>query len=165
MFEERVWDVPESSTPPRLFTFIDDGKISTSSKSLDTNVVVLREAYDLAVGWLKDVGLSPDLVKRELGHYTRRRKDGNPHIMLPGKNGDDVAVTAGPVKWLGVLFDRKLTFDGHVKMMAGRAENAVNALCMLANTCRCFRTHVQRGGKRRRNTSRSSNESKTEDYG
>jgi hypothetical protein len=40
------------------------------------------------------------------------------------------------LRWLGVFFDRKLTFKGHVKEMAARAMVVANALRSLGNTVR-----------------------------
>ena len=67
----------------------------------------------------------------------RRPKDGSPAIRLV--EADDSISTIAPtayVKWLGVYFDRKLSFNYHVDTTAARAENAVKALTMLANTVR-----------------------------
>ncbi|KAJ7648928.1 hypothetical protein DFH06DRAFT_996803, partial [Mycena polygramma] len=117
--------------------YVDDGKTWVSSESLLTNVRILARAYKKIDRWLISVGLSPDLVKRELQHYTRRRNDDCPPIPLPGKDGGIVFLTASKtVKWLGIHFDRKLRFDEHVKKLAARAQSAVNGLCMLANTVR-----------------------------
>ncbi|KAE9407951.1 hypothetical protein BT96DRAFT_764117, partial [Gymnopus androsaceus JB14] len=42
------------------------------------------------------------------------------------------------VKWLGVYFDQKLTFNYHVKAMAESAGKAMGSLVMLANTVKGF---------------------------
>ena len=60
--------------------YMDNGKLYMSSKSLETNVERLKEAYNEAEEWLKTAGLSPDYAKRELMHYTRRKNDGSPSI-------------------------------------------------------------------------------------
>ncbi|KAL6309790.1 hypothetical protein BKA93DRAFT_715390, partial [Sparassis latifolia] len=67
-----------------------------------------------------------------------RRKLDNPSIWLPGEDPEvDVEIRpSANVRWLGVYFDRKLTFHQHVKNMAGKAMKATNALSMLANTVR-----------------------------
>ena len=55
--------------------YVDDGKLTVSSQSLDTNNYVLDKAYQLVDQWLHSAGLSPDKDKRELMHYTRRKRD------------------------------------------------------------------------------------------
>lgn len=131
--------LPDNPTATELIMFIDDGKLYVSSESLDTNVMILERAYHTVEKWLHNVGLSPDLVKRELMHYSRRRRRDNdsPAITLPGKEGSKVKIVAEKTtKWLGVHFDRRLTFDMHVKQLASRAEKTVQGMKMLANTVR-----------------------------
>lgn len=140
MFEQSANEVnalplPDDPTNVTLFMYVDDGKLFVSSRSLETNVNLLKTAYRRADNWLRSVGLAPDLTKRELMHYTRRPKDGSPAIVLTEHDGTRSTITTtATVKWLGVFLDRKLLFNHHVKNLAARAEIAVRGLTMLANT-------------------------------
>ena len=140
MFEQAANEVttlplPDDPTSVTLFMYVDDGKLFVSSKSLETNINLLKTAYRRVDNWLRSVGLAPDLTKRELMHYTRRPKDGSPAIELTEHDGSRSTIpAAATVKWLGVYFDRKLLFNHHVKTLAARAETAVRGLTMLANT-------------------------------
>lgn len=129
---------PSHPSPTNIIMYVDDGKIYTSSTSLHTNVIILQHAYKEVEAWLKSAGLAPDLAKREIMHYSRKRKyDCCPPISL--RDYDGVTRTLVPdkfVKWLGIHFDRKLLFNHHVKIAAARGMTAVNALTMLANTVR-----------------------------
>ena len=129
---------PSHPSPVNIIMYVDDGKIYVSSTSLQTNVILLQLAYKEVESWLKSAGLAPDLAKREIMHYSRRRKyDCNPPIVLHDYDG--VTRTLVPdkyVKWLGLHFDRKLLFHHHIKIAAAKGDNAVNALTMLANTVR-----------------------------
>jgi len=51
-----------------ILMYVDDGKLTVSSHSLDTNNYVLAKAYQLVDQWLHSAGLSPDKDKRELMH-------------------------------------------------------------------------------------------------
>jgi len=114
---------------------MDDGKLYVSSKSLETNTAHLKEAYNRAEKWLKDTGLSPDYTKRELMHYTRRKKDGSPAISFDDRDGTHrVVKPESMVRWLRVYFNRKLRFQKHATILAARGENTVSSLTMLANT-------------------------------
>ncbi|TFY57753.1 hypothetical protein EVJ58_g6828 [Rhodofomes roseus] len=139
--------LPDQPSAVHLLMFVDDGKLYVSSASLDTNVRMLKIAYTVVEEWLTGVGLSPDLVKRELMHYSKKRRvnGDSPSITLPGPDGMVVVVHAEhAIKWLGVYMDRGLTFDFHVKQMAARAEKTVNGLSMLANTVRGLsQTHLR----------------------
>jgi ribonuclease HI len=129
---------PSKPSPINVIMYVDDGKIYVSSASLHTNVIMLKQAYEEVAAWLKSAGLAPDLVKREIMHYSRRRKyDCSPPITLQDDDGSTKTLVPDKiVKWLGVHFDRKLLFHQHVKIAAARGENAVNALRRLANTVR-----------------------------
>ncbi|KAK0466491.1 hypothetical protein IW261DRAFT_1298778, partial [Armillaria novae-zelandiae] len=91
-----------------------------SSESLEKNVEILKTAYTEANLWMRRVGLAPDFSKRELMHYTRRRKDKtSPHIEFTDEDRETRKVFAeATVKWLGVYLDKKLLFNEHVKNMA-----------------------------------------------
>jgi Reverse transcriptase (RNA-dependent DNA polymerase)/Endonuclease-reverse transcriptase len=131
-------NTPSHPLPVSIIMYVDDGKIYVSSDSLYTNVILLRLAYGEVAAWLKQAGLAPDLTKRELMHYSRRRKyDCSPPISLLDDDGVTRIITADRyVKWLGVHFDRKLRFSHHTKIAASKGDNAVNSLHMLANTTR-----------------------------
>lgn len=129
----------DNPTATELIMFIDDRKLYMLSESLDTNVIILERAYKMVKEWLHRVELSLDLVKRELMHYSRRHRWDNdsPVITLPGKDGTMVTIEAEKTtKWLGVHFDRRLTFDMYIKQLVSRAEKTVQEMKMLANTVR-----------------------------
>ena len=121
-----------------ILMYVDDGKLTVSSQSLDTNNYILAKAYQLVDQWLYSAGLSPDKDKRELMHYTRRKRDKiSPHINLINRDGTTSTILVGStIRWLGVHFDRKLLYNYHVTKMAAKAENAVACISMLANTVR-----------------------------
>lgn len=129
---------PSQPTPMNVLMYVDDGKLYVSSKSLHTNVILLQLAYKEVESWLLSAGLAPDLAKREIMHYSRRRKyDCSPPITLQDYDGTTrTLVPDKSVKWLGVHFDRKLLFNHHVKSLAARCETSVNGMAMLANTVR-----------------------------
>jgi hypothetical protein len=129
--------VPDKPTAVTLFMYVDDGKLTVSSRSLETNVIYLKSACNKVDEWLHQAGLSPDYAKRELMHYTRRKKDGSPSITFDDRDGKRrVICPESHVRWLGVHFDRKLRFTHHIKLAAAKGTNAVCALAMLANTVR-----------------------------
>ena len=129
---------PSHPSPVSIIMYVDDGKIYVSSTSLYTNTILLSSAYKEVEAWLKSAGLAPDLTKREIMHYSRRRRyDCSPPITLQDYDGTTrTLVPDRTVKWLGVHFDRKLLFNHHAKIAAAKGENAVNSLRMLANTIR-----------------------------
>lgn len=126
-------------TLPTAITYIDDGMIYVSSKSLHTNVDYLVRAYTRAQECLRGEGMRIDQVKRELMHYSTRTNDKgvNPSMVLPGPQAQDPSSTierTGAVKWLGIHFDRALSFDAHIRAARNKASGALERLRMLANT-------------------------------
>ena len=138
---------PSQPSPINILMYVDDGKIYVSSMSLHTNVILLKLAYKEVEDWLLSAGLAPDLAKREIMHYSRRRKyDCAPPITLQDYDGNlRTLVPDKSLKWLGVHFDCKLLFNSHVKAAAARGEITVNSMTMLANTVRGLsQTHLRR---------------------
>ena len=79
-----------------ILMYVDDGKLTVSSQSLDTNNYILAKAYQLVDQWLHSAGLSPDKDKRELMHYTQRKRDKiSPHINLTNRDGTISTILVG----------------------------------------------------------------------
>jgi ribonuclease HI len=130
---------PDKPTPTAFSMYVDDGHILTSSRSLDTNIKTLQAAYRTVHTWLSEVGLSSDIDKAELGHHSWKHggRSRQPSITLPTAVGGEIVKDPAPViRWLGVWFDTKLTFDHHVRTIAQRCRQLANGLDMLANTVR-----------------------------
>ena len=98
---------------------------------------MLRQEFSKILGLLVTRGLSDDPEKRELMNYTRSRQAPVQAIRLPTVEGEQVETQpAMSIKWLGIIFDRKLAFDHHVNQLVARAEHAVQCLQILGNTIR-----------------------------
>jgi len=123
-----------------ILMYVDDGKLTIFSYSLDTNNYVLAKTYQLVDQWLHSAGLSPDKDKRELIHYTQRKRDKtSPHINLTNHDSTTFTIlVSSTIHWLGVYFDCKLLYNYHVTKMAVKAENAIVYISMLANTVWCL---------------------------
>ncbi|KAJ7492205.1 hypothetical protein FB451DRAFT_963560, partial [Mycena latifolia] len=107
-----------------------------SSKSLKTNTFLITRLFGFVQKWLRKVGMSAAPDKTEAMHHSWRHDGGeSPIFRFQNEDGTEVTIEVGPtLKWLGVLFDRKLTFDPHVRNLADRACSKVNGSRMLANT-------------------------------
>ena len=76
--------------------YVDDGKLTVFSQSLDTNNYILAKAYQLVDQWLHLAGLSPDKDKRELMYYTQRKRDKiSPHLNLTNCDGTISTILVG----------------------------------------------------------------------
>jgi hypothetical protein len=147
----------DNATDPHLLLFVDDGNVYVSSYSIDTNVRILVQAFKVIQKWATHFGLTIDMVKKEIMHYSNRRVDSQgkgknrvehaPPITLPSMDptGEPQTIEVNDtVKWLGIHFDRHLRFTVHIKEAAGKATRALGALRMLSNTQRGLRQPLLR---------------------
>ena len=122
------------------FGYADDISLLAASDSLESNCETLQEDSREIVEWARLEGLTFDAKKSELVHFTRRRGDDNPNmrIRLGPEEEHTVQPTAKdkPLRWLGVLLDRKLTFKAHVTAMAAKAAGCAAGVRALGNTVR-----------------------------
>ena len=91
---------PSSPTQINMIMYVDDRKIYVSSKSLETNTILIKTAYEVK-RWLTSARLAADTLKREVMHYSRRPKyDCSPSITFQDSDG------------VARIVSRKNTFDG-----------------------------------------------------
>ncbi|KAI9036018.1 uncharacterized protein KD926_002540 [Aspergillus affinis] len=121
------------------FGYADDGAFLATSLSLEANAQNLSDSLQEALDWglAQGITFAPD--KYELIHFSRRITDQDPSRTPPVIAGS-VTVSENRVRpylrWLGILFDKKLSFKYHVKEMASKAITVANALRSLGNTVR-----------------------------
>ena len=117
-------------------SYIDNFAVLAISDSLSDNVATLSKGLMEVCNLLQNIGMSIDTEKLDLIHFTRRPKDG----LIPL----DATIYGAPIRilpkktmrWLGIYFDKRLTFSDHVKIMSNRASSIINGLRCLANTVR-----------------------------
>ena len=116
--------------------YVDDRKLTISSHLLNTNNYVLAKAYQLVDQCLHSARLFPDKDKRELIHYTWRKRDKtSSHINLTNHNGTTSTIlVSSTIYWLRVHFDHKLFYNYYVTKIVVKVENAITYISMLANT-------------------------------
>ena len=112
--------------------YADDGVIKATGKMPGDNVAYLQRELNSTQEWCNANGLELDMDKTGLFHITRKRTTDNPGIQLPdGRNVEAIEVKK-TIRWLGVLFDRKMTFKAHVKEACCRASKVINGIKILA---------------------------------
>jgi hypothetical protein len=126
-------------TPKARFGYADDVALLAISSSLATNSTALSDSLQKALDWGATEGITFDPAKSELLHFSRRRSDQDP-TSTPSVSARAISVSEGStrpyLRWLGIMFDKKLTFKFHVKEMASKALTVANALRSLGNTVR-----------------------------
>jgi ribonuclease HI len=133
--------------PKTRFGYADDAAFLAISPTLVENCQSLSSFLQEALDWGLTEGITFASDKYELIHFSRRRADQD--------SRHTPSISAGPItvsenttrpylRWLGVLFDKKLTFKYHVKEMSSKALTVANALRSLGNTLRGVNPHLMR---------------------
>ncbi|KAF8625390.1 hypothetical protein AX15_005405 [Amanita polypyramis BW_CC] len=138
-----------------ILSFIDDYVLVMISLSLLLNIKELRTLYMKFYGIIEGCGLTIELEKTELFHFTARdlskkkkpliKNISFPPINLPTKNKNfewtDEEITVEPKKiwrYLGFFFDEELNFKIHIQRYVNKAFSVLNAMRMLGNSIEGF---------------------------
>ncbi|KAI0991497.1 hypothetical protein K3495_g16690, partial [Podosphaera aphanis] len=106
----------------KAFGYADDFAVLATSPSLQENTEKIRTAVNEALQWGINEGVTFDPGKSELLHFSRRNRDKHLSPQVHTNEFTIVEDTQKPyLKWLGVHFDKKLTFKHHVKTQAAKA--------------------------------------------
>ena len=120
----------------RRFGYADDLGMLHTSPSLEENAEALTNALNDALEWGTSEGITFEASKSELIHFSRRKSDKNNSPKTVTSTSIIKEIANKPLRWLGVLFDRKLTFKWHVQAQAAKALKVSKALVSLGNTVR-----------------------------
>jgi hypothetical protein len=118
------------------FRYTDNAAILAILPSLETNCQSLSNSLQEAINWGTMEGITFAPNKYKLIHFSCCKADQDPsHI--PRVSASSVTVsenlTCPYLRWLGILFDKKLSFKYHIREMTSRALTVANALCSLGN--------------------------------
>jgi hypothetical protein len=133
--------------PKARFGYVDDAVILAISPSLETNCQSLSKSLQEALDWGSAEGITFMPDKYELIHFTRRMTDQDPSCTPLVSAGQVIVfenITRPYLRWLGVLFDKKLSFKYHVKNLASKALTTANALRSLGNTVQGVNPYLMR---------------------
>ena len=111
--------------------YVDDFLICYRSKNMNTIERQLQQCLNKLQDWTNENGFKFSTSKTQCVHFCKLRKLHNdPVITL---NGVPIPVVE-EAKFLGVIFDKKLSFIPHIKALKNKCLKALNLLRVLANT-------------------------------
>ncbi|CUA75631.1 Muscle M-line assembly protein unc-89 [Rhizoctonia solani] len=122
-----------------LKAYIDDFTILAFSDSFEQNICILENCLAQVIRVIQQLGLDIDIDKTELIHFTRSKNklNSNPSLKLTKQDGSIQVVHGQSVlRWLGLYFDRRLSFKDHIRNMATKALSCIAGLRALANSVR-----------------------------
>ena len=117
-----------------LLFFVDDGLFISQNKSIDISNLQLFYSYNVLSGLLERCGLNIEHSKTEMFHFNRSHRTFNPSL-------HDLLLLEGPIlhsknswKYLGFIFDQKLTFHQHINFYSNKAISMVKYMKLLGNS-------------------------------
>ena len=129
--------------PISIISFVDNGLLISQDKSL--NVLNSRSfySYNVVTNLLDKFGLIVKHLKTDVFHFSRSHGLFNPPLL-------DLLPLDGPIlspksswKYLGFIFNRKLTFHQHINFYSNKALSSVKCMKLLGNSSRSI-TSIQK---------------------
>jgi len=120
--------------PISIISFVDDGLFISQNKLFDVSNSYLFCSYNVMTNLLDKFGLVVEYLKTEVFHFSRSH---GPFNFLPlnlSSLGELILTSKNSWKYLGFIFDRKLTFYQHVDLYSNRALSSVKCMKMLGNS-------------------------------
>ena len=122
--------------PVSILSFVDDGLIIAQNKSFDISNSHLFYSYNVLSKLLDSFGFIIEHSKTEIFHFSRSQGFFNPPSL-------DLSLLGGPLlqpkdtwKYLGFIFNCKLTFHKHINYYANKAISTVKCMKLLGNLSR-----------------------------
>ena len=122
--------------PISILSFVDDGLFIAQNKSFNISNSYLFCSYNVLSKLLDSFGLVTEHSKTEIFHFNRSQGVFNPPPL-------DLSLLEGPIlqpkdswKYLGFIFDRKLSFHKHIDYYANKAISMVKYMKLLGNSSR-----------------------------
>jgi hypothetical protein len=122
------------------FGYADDICLYRATTSLDTNIELLAQDVQSILDWGSENKIFFAPEKLEMIHITRKQGDYTPPYVVNDELTIEPITTAPKadeqpaLRWLGVWFDRKLTFKRHVSERAAKARRVAYHIRGLGRT-------------------------------
>jgi len=120
--------------PVSLLSFVDDGLLISQNKSIDVLNSQLFYSYNVLFGLLDKFGLNIEHSKTESFHFNRSHGTFNPPPLDLLPLGGSVLQPKNSCKYLGFIFDQKLTFHQHINFYSNKAISTAKCMKLLENS-------------------------------
>ena len=120
--------------PVSIILFVDDGLFISQDKSLISSNSCLFCSYNIMTKLLDKFDLIVEYLKTEVFHFNRLHSlFALPPLDLSSIKGP-ILVPKNTWKYLGFIFDRKLSFHQHINFYCNRAISTVKCMRILGNS-------------------------------
>src|SRR6218665_337909 len=122
-------DIPEPENGVKLSLYADDSAIWRAGPNPDVNTRHLQSYLDRLKKFFDEWGFKVSTTKTVAVEFSR---NGTRPAHLPLKLGTSRLLYQSSVKFLGVIFDRHLTWAEHIKYVADRCRKRLNLMRAMA---------------------------------
>ena len=119
--------------PISILSFIDDGLFICQNKLFHISNSHLYCSYNILSKLLDSFGLVIEHSKTEIFHFSRSQGIFNPPPLDLSPLGGPILCPKDSWKYLGFIFDRKLSFHKHIDFYANKAISTVKCMKLLGN--------------------------------
>ena len=127
--------------PVSILSFVDDGLLVTQSKSFSISNSLFFYSYNIISSLLSRFGLIVECSKTEVFHFTRSHRSFNLPLLNLSPIGGPTLYPKETWKYLGFIFDRKLSFCQHIDFYSNKAISTVKCMKILGNLVRSLIPH------------------------
>jgi len=120
--------------PISFLLFVDDSLLVTQSKSFQLSNSYLFCSYNVASILLSDFGLLVEHSKTEIFHFSRSIGLFNPLSLNLSSFGGPTLCPKETWKYLGFIFDRKLSFYQYINFYSNKSISMVKYMKILGNS-------------------------------
>ena len=120
--------------PISMLSFVDDGLIIAQNKSILILNSQLFYSYNVLSNLLTDFSFVIKHGKTEIFHFNRLHGEFNPPPLDLTSLGGSILCSKDSWKYLGLFFDRKLTFHQYLDFYSNKALSMVKCMKLLENS-------------------------------
>jgi len=120
--------------PVSIISFVDDGLFISQSNFFDISNSHLLCSYNVLTILLEKFGLVVEHSKTEIFHFNRFQGTFNLPPLNLSPLGGSVLQPNNLWKYLGFIFDKKLTFHQHVDFYANKSVSTIKCMKILGNS-------------------------------
>ena len=120
--------------PISFLSFVNHGLLISQNKSIDVLNSQLFYSYNVLSGLLDKFGLNIEHSKTESFHFNRSHGIFNPPPLDLLPLGESILQPKNSCKYLGFIFDQKLTFHQHINFYSNKAISTSKCMKLLENS-------------------------------
>ena len=127
--------------PISILSFVDDSLLVAQSKSFSISNSLFFYSYNIISSLLVKFGLYVEHSKTEVFHFTRSHGSFNPPSLDLSSIGGPIIYLKDTWKYLGFIFDRKISFHQHIDFYSNKAISMVKCMKILGSLVRGLVPH------------------------